>query len=113
MKAIVAIIWSLLLLVSYLLVVPVVVALLQRALHAARQIERYTAEILASGGGIAQNTAHVAALKDTLAAAPQLLSAAESLERHAATVETALASTDDGHVPGTGDGHVEGEEAQP
>ena len=90
MNRIVAAIWSSMIVATVVGIVPVVVGLLQRGLAAARHIERYTAEILTAGVGIANNTAHVAALKDTLAAAPLLLVGAQSIERHAATVEAAL-----------------------
>lgn len=98
MKRVVAIIWGGLILVSYVVVVPLVVGLLRRALVAARGIERYTAETLAAGGGIAGNTAHVTALKDTIAAAPTLLAAADSLGRHVAAIEQALARSSAGPV---------------
>ncbi len=96
MNRIVAAIWSSMLIATVVGVVPIVVDLLRRALAAARNIERYTAEILAGGVGIADNTANVAALKDTLAAAPQLLAGAQSIERHAAAIKSALAATGDG-----------------
>lgn len=85
-------IWSALLIVTGVAVVPRVLNLLGRALAAARNIERYTAEILQGGVGIAGNTANVAALKDTLAVAPQLLAGATSIQQHAAAIETALSS---------------------
>ena len=88
----VAAIWWSMLIATCLGVVPVVLALLRRTLQAARNIEQYTAEMLESGVGIAQNTANVAALKDTISVAPQLVGGAESIERHTAAIETALAS---------------------
>lgn len=97
MNRVIAGIWSALLVASGVAVVPVVVNLLARALAAARNIERYTAEILQGGVGIAGNTANVAALKDTLAVAPQLLAGAASIERHAATIEAALGGQGAGH----------------
>ncbi len=96
MNRIVAAIWSGMLIATVVGVVPIVVSLLRRALAAARNIERYTDEILTAGVGIAQNTASVAALKDTLAAAPLLLEGAGSIERHASTVVAALGSADSG-----------------
>jgi hypothetical protein len=92
MNRIVAAIWSGMLIATVVGVVPTVVNLLRRALAAARNIERYTDEILTAGVGIAQNTASVAALKDTLAAAPLLLDGAGSIERHASAVVAALGS---------------------
>lgn len=91
MSLVTRLLWALLLLVSYFGVVPVVVVLLRRLLYAAEQIASYTDEILASGTGVASNTAHVADLEQTIAAAPSLLSAADTLGRNAATIEAALA----------------------
>jgi len=88
----VAAIWSSMLIATCLGVVPVVVVLLNRTLSAARNIEQYTEEMLTSGVGIANNTANVAALKNTLAVAPQLLGGAESLARHITTIENVLAA---------------------
>ena len=93
MNRVVGAIWSAMLIATVVGVVPVVVSLLRRALAAARNIERYSAEILAGGVGIAENTANVAALKDTLAAAPGLLAGAQSIERHAAAIKSALANS--------------------
>ncbi len=92
MNRIVAAIWSSMLVATVVGVVPIVVELLRRTLAAARNIERYTDEILTAGVGIANNTASVAALKDTLAAAPLLLEGAGSIERHASSVVAALGS---------------------
>ncbi len=88
----VATIWWSMLIATCLGVVPVTVLLLRRTLTAAQNIERYTAEMLESGVGIANNTANVAALKDTISVAPQLLGGAESLVSHIATIEKALAA---------------------
>ena len=96
MNRVVGAIWSGMLIATVVGVVPAVVSLLRRALAAARHIERYTTEILAGGVGIAGNTANVAALKDTIAVAPGLLAGAQSIERHAATIESALANAGDG-----------------
>lgn len=91
MNPITAAIWWATLLSTILLVVPNVVSWLERVLAAARHIEGYTEEILASGVGIAENTAKASALKDTLSIAPQLVSGAESIGGHVATLESALA----------------------
>ncbi len=96
MNRIVAVIWSGMLIATIVGVVPTVVNLLRRALVAARNIERYTDEILTAGVGIANNTASVTALKDTLAAAPLLLEGAASIERHASAVAAALGSAGEG-----------------
>src|SRR5215212_10100578 len=94
----VAAIWWGMLIATVLGVVPLVVGYLTRARQAAERIEQYTAEILAAGVGVAQNTANVAALQDTIAVAPQLVAGAESLAHHAAQIEAALAAP----PPGTG-----------
>lgn len=88
----VAVVWIGMLVATVAGVVPVVVALLQRALNAALSIERYTAEMLEGGVGIAGNTANVAALKDTIGAAPLLVGGAEALEKTTARIEAALAN---------------------
>ena len=90
MNRVIAIIWSGMLIATGLAVVPVVVNLLRRAWHAAHHIEQYTAEILRSGVGIANNTANIAALKTTLSVAPQLVNGATSILAHVTTIETAL-----------------------
>jgi hypothetical protein len=87
-------------------VVPAAVALLARALNAARQIERYTAEALDGGVKIAEHTAHVAALKDTIAVAPKLLRAGSHIERHSAEVVAALTG-------GSANGREQNVEARP
>lgn len=90
MHKFVAGIWSFLLIATGVAVVPIVVSLLQRALAAALNIETYTAEIVKAGVGIANNTANVSALKDTLTVAPQLVSGAGSILGHVSTIEAAL-----------------------
>lgn len=89
----VGVVWTGMLIATVIGVVPAVVGLLMRALTAARNIERYSAEMLTAGVGVATNTANVAALKETLGVAPRLVAGAGSIERHAAAIETALART--------------------
>ena len=88
----VAVVWIGMLLATVFGVVPVAVALLQRALNAALRIERYTGEMLEGGVGIAGNTANVAALKDTIGAAPLLVGGAEALEKTTARIEAILST---------------------
>lgn len=88
--------WAVLLLAGYLGVTPVAIVLLRRLLYASEQIASYTDEILASGGGIAGHTAHVSDLQQTIAAAPTLLAAADSLGQNAAAIESALARRSNG-----------------
>ncbi len=84
-------IWGITLGLVTVVIVPLAVYLLQRTLLAARSIERYTREALAAGGGIASNTAAIAALEDTIQAASSLLEAAELLKRRTAAVADAVA----------------------
>ena len=86
-------IWAITLAVVTMVIVPLAVYLLQRALRAARSIERYTRESLAAGVGIASNTGAFAALDDTIRAASSLLEAAEALKRRTAEVSDAVAGS--------------------
>ena len=86
----IAAIWWIMLIATVVVIVPIAVGLLVRAVTAARNIEQYTAEALSSGVGIAQNTANVTALRETIAVATQLLAGAESIKRSTATIGTAL-----------------------
>lgn len=88
-------IWAATLAIIALVVVPLALALLHRALRASLAIEAYLADMLAAGQGIAHNTASVAALDETLATA-----------RAIAPVATAIADTvaATGRAVGTGTG---------
>ncbi|MGH9173775.1 MAG: hypothetical protein ACRD1H_05440 [Vicinamibacterales bacterium] len=90
MSTTVAIIWWVMLLATVLVIVPILLLLLTRAVQAARSIERYTAEALTGGIGIAGNTQHIPALKDTIGVATQLLAGAEAIEHHTGAVRMAL-----------------------
>ena len=68
--------WLLLLLVAVVVVLPLLVYLLHRTWLAARNIERYFAEMAEAGVGIANNTAHVKALESTIAVATKILGVA-------------------------------------
>lgn len=85
------IIWWAVLAVAVLVIVPVVVTLLHRGLRAARAIEHYSARTLAAGVGIANNTAAVAALQDTITVATDILGTAGQIERHTAAMKETLA----------------------
>ena len=84
-------IWWTLLVVTIAAVVPIAVYLLHRLLRAALSIERYTADALAAGLGIARNTAAVSALDDTMKLGGELRSVAGSIRRHSAAIEKTLA----------------------
>ncbi|CAN5777478.1 hypothetical protein BH20VER1_BH20VER1_07930 [soil metagenome] len=72
-------IWAITLAVITFVVVPVAIYWLHRLLKAARMIERYTREMLEAGVGIANNTAAVPALEQTLATAGSLVEASKLL----------------------------------
>jgi hypothetical protein len=93
---IVFVIWWILLLVTIFVVLPVLIFLLQRTLNAARNIERYLAEMLEAGVGIAENTSHVKALEETIQVATQMLNVAGNLQSHSATIATVLGQRVDG-----------------
>ena len=84
-------IWGMTLGVITFVIVPLALYLLHRALRAARSIERYTRESLEAGAGIAANTAAIAALEETIAAARSLLEATELLKRRASAIADAVA----------------------
>lgn len=78
-------------LVVAVLVIPVVVSLLHRLWRAAYHIERYAAETLRAGVGVAGNTEHIAALNQTIQAATGILDTAGAIDTHAAAIEKLLA----------------------
>jgi hypothetical protein len=79
-------------LVVAVLVLPVLVALLHRLWRAARHIERYAAEALTAGVGIAGNTEHISALNQTVETAKGILETAGAVDQHTAAIEQLLAS---------------------
>lgn len=86
--AVVLTLWWIALGLTVLVIVPLAVTLLARAVRAARMIRRFTAETLEAAGGIAGHTAAIPALDETVAAAGPILEktgrireAAEALER--------------------------------
>lgn len=83
-------IWAIGLAVTLVVFVPLAVYLLHRTWRAARSIQRYAAEALAAAGGIAHNTANVAALDTTIQVASDVLAAAGAAERKLDTVASVL-----------------------
>ncbi|HSH37303.1 MAG TPA: hypothetical protein VK993_00845 [Chthoniobacterales bacterium] len=73
-------IWAITLAIITFVVVPVALYWLTRLLRAARMIERYTREMLEAGVGIANNTAAVPALEQTLKTAGSLVEASRLLK---------------------------------
>ena len=86
------VIWWATLIVAVVVVLPLAVYLLRRTLQAARQIERYTAQALAAGTGIAGNTENIAALEQTISTATEILETARAIEEHTGTIEEVLAA---------------------
>ena len=89
--AVYAIWWTVLLLVL-LVIVPLAVFLLHRTLAAAWSIRRYLREMLEAGVGIANNTAPISALQDTISAAGTLVETAGAIRAHSAAAATVLAA---------------------
>src|SRR5258705_11616966 len=83
-------IWWAGLIITLVVFVPLAVYLLHRTWRSARSIQRYAAETLQAAGGIARNTAKIAALDTTIAVAGDMLVAAGAVERKLDTVATVL-----------------------
>jgi hypothetical protein len=84
-------IWIATLLTVALVIVPVAVSLLGRALAAARAIERNLADMLTAGVKIADHTGAVPALDQTIAAAVAMKPVAQSIEAKTGVVAKLLA----------------------
>lgn len=83
--------WWITLGITVLVVVPLAIHLLHRTFEAARMIQRYTAETLAAGLGIAGNTAPAGeALDATIAAAVPIVERMGRLRGAAAGLEAIL-----------------------
>jgi len=83
-------IWCIGLIITLVILVPLAVYLLHRTWRSARSIQRYAAETLQAAGGIARNTANIAALDATIGVAGDMLVAAGSAERKLDTVASVL-----------------------
>ena len=84
------VIWGTVLGVVVIVIVPLAIGLLQRTLNAALSIRRYMAEMLAAGVGIAENTASVSSLNDTIAVAGGMVETAGQLKEHSGTIAKVL-----------------------
>ena len=73
-------IWGATLVIVTLVIVPLAIYRLHRTLRAAIMIEKHTRESLEAGVRIMENTAAVAALDETIAAATSLLEATKILQ---------------------------------
>jgi hypothetical protein len=89
MSQTITVLWAILLIVTVLLL-PVIVTLLHRTWKAARSIERYLAEMLEAGIGIAENTGHIEVLNDTEAVAGDILETAGEINSNTQTIEQVL-----------------------
>ncbi len=85
------IIWTVLLIVVLVVILPLTVGLLRRALKAARKIEAYLADMLTAGVGVAGNTAAVPALDKTIELAVAMKPVAEAIEAKTGAVANLLA----------------------
>ncbi len=83
-------IWGVGLIVTLVVFVPLAVYLLHRTWRSARSIQRYAAETLLAAGGVARNTAKLAALDTTISVAGDMQTAAGAVERKLNTVATVL-----------------------
>ena len=84
------VIWSIVLLVVIVLIVPLAIALLHRTLRAALSIRRYLGEMLQAGVGIAGNTSSIAALNDTISVAGSMVTTAGNIKQHTGTIATVM-----------------------
>ena len=84
-------IWIALLAIIAVVIVPLAVGLLRRALNAARNIEGYLADMLTAGVGVAGNTAAVPALDQTIDWAVAMKPVADRIEAKTGAVAALLA----------------------
>ena len=84
-------IWGATLVIVALVIVPVAVSLLTRALTAARNIEQYFHDMLEAGVRIVGHTEAVPALNDTLATAAAMKPVADAIETKTGVVAGILA----------------------
>lgn len=89
-------IWVITLVVIALVIVPVAVTLLRRALRAARNIETYLAEMLVAGVKIAGHSAAVPALDQTIQTAVVMKPVADAIETKTGAVAGLLAKRAEG-----------------
>lgn len=86
------VIWILALLIVTLVIVPVAIHYLRRALKAARAIEQNLADMLIAGGKIAGHTGAVPALDKTIETAVAMKPVADSIESKTRAVAELLAT---------------------
>ena len=84
------ILWTILLVVTVLLL-PLIVSLLHRTWKASRSIERYFKEMKEAGQGIAGHTGAITALDSTIEVASNMLSVAGEIDKNASIIKGAVA----------------------
>jgi len=89
MPKVVFTLWTILLVVTVLLL-PYIVYLLHRTWVASKNIERYFKEMLEAGLGIAGNTEHIKALDSTIDVASGILNVAGDINEHAEIIKDTL-----------------------
>lgn len=89
-------IWKIGLAVTLLVFVPLSVVLLHRLWQAARSIQLYAREALTAAAGIADNTAKIAALDDTISVASSILATAGTIEQKLGAATGILAKRAEG-----------------
>ena len=85
-------IWTIGLVVTLVVWVPVAVYSLHRAWRAAQSIQRYAAETLTAAAGIVQHTSAIGALSDTIGVATDMVTTAGAVEQKLGAVTDLLAS---------------------
>ncbi|MBA3986974.1 MAG: hypothetical protein H0X63_10475 [Flavobacteriales bacterium] len=91
MESTVNILWTILLIVT-VLVLPYLIYLLHTTWKAAKSIERYFTEMKIAGIGISNNTEHIKALDATIEVASGMLEVAGDINSHAETIANTLNS---------------------
>lgn len=89
MESTVNILWTILLIVT-VLILPYLIYLLHTTWKAAKSIERYFTEMKIAGNGIANNTESIKALDNTIEVASRMLEVAGNINSHAETIENTL-----------------------
>lgn len=85
-------IWWITLLIVIIVIVPLAIGLLHRTMVASQSIKRYFAEMLTAGVGIAENTASVPELKNTIAVGTAMVQTAGRLDEHSGAIANVLAT---------------------
>lgn len=85
-------IWTVGLVVTLLVWVPVAVYSLHRTWRAARSIQKYAAETLQAAAGIVANTAPISALSATIGVATEMVGVAGAVEQKLGAIAGLLAS---------------------